>query len=161
MVEEINISWLLSWAAIFLEYSEIISLGMYEGFRPQFYSHVVVFTVLNGLCACVSLPPPLIEALLIGFIHLSECHRDVVRDAVTHFIPTLTNGNFSCERFRAVVATSLEVAYQIFTLLFITVVYVQSWSSNKILLSLGITTAWGTMVEGRSIRTIESPGLET
>lgn len=48
------------------------------------------------------------------------------------------------------------VAYQIFTLQFIPVAKLQLWSSNKIILWLGVTTTCGTVLKGCSTRKVES-----
>jgi hypothetical protein len=63
--------------------------------------------------------------------------------------------------FRSVVLnlwilTPLEVTYQILTLWFITVAKLQSWNRNGIIFWLRVTTVWGTILEGCSIRKVES-----
>ena len=50
-------------------------------------------------------------------------------------------------------------AYQIFTLWLITIAKLQLWS-NRIILYLGVTTTCGTILEGHSIRKLETTGLE-
>ena len=47
------------------------------------------------------------------------------------------------------------IIYKIFTLWFTTVVKLQLWISSEILLWLGVTTAWGTVLKGHSIRMVE------
>ena len=47
-------------------------------------------------------------------------------------------------------------AYQIFTLWFISVAKLQLWSSNEVILWLGVTTAWGTVLNGWNIGKAEN-----
>ena len=54
--------------------------------------------------------------------------------------------------FNMWVSTPLGVTYQIFTWRFITVAQLQLWSSCKIILGLGVTMLWGTVLKGCSIR---------
>ena len=47
-------------------------------------------------------------------------------------------------------------AYQIYTLWHITVAKLQAWKSHRILLWLEVTTTWGTLSKGCSVRKVES-----
>ena len=45
---------------------------------------------------------------------------------------------------------------QVFTLRFVTVAKLQVWNSNEIILWLKVTTTWGTLLKGCSVRKVES-----
>lgn len=49
--------------------------------------------------------------------------------------------------------------YQIFTLQFMTIAKLQWWSSNKIMLCLGVSTPWETVLKGGSLRKAENHSL--
>ena len=94
----------------------------------------------------------------VSFLHLyspGSLPREV--DSQAHFpghtrpvvfnlwVWTLTRGHISD-----------NPACQIFTLWFITLAKLQLWSSNKIILWLGVTTLWGTVLKGCSNRKVEN-----
>ena len=94
---------------------------------------------------------------------LLDCHQTlafvyVVHSSISAFIkvPKLEK-RFSTCMLRPIWGSHiLYLAYQIFTLWFIPVAKSQLWSSNEISLWLGVTTTWGTALEGCSIWKVEN-----